>query len=76
MYREVRLVGEGRNEIVTPVQAFAAAEDLGLDLVLVSDKSTPPVVKIEDFKKLEFQTVYHLNTGMTGWERAGKPVAK
>ena len=50
------------------------------------DKSKPYVVHcatggrstnaVEDFKKLEFQTLYHLNTGMAGWERAGKPVTK
>lgn len=49
---QVRLVGEGVNEIVSTQDAFRRAYDAGLDLVLVSDKSTPPVVRIEDFKKL------------------------
>ncbi len=54
-FKEVRLVGEGRNEIVSATQAYTLAEDQGLDLVLVSDQTTPPVVKIEDFKKLEYE---------------------
>ena len=53
--REVRLVVSGTNNIVPTEEAFRQAEDLALDLVIVSDKSTPPVVKIEDFRKLEYE---------------------
>lgn len=28
------------------------------------------------FKKLGFETIYHLDDGFGGWEAAGKPVAK
>ena len=31
---------------------------------------------MELFKKLQFQTVYHLASGMQGWEKEGKPVEK
>ena len=51
----VRLVGEGTNEIVPTDVALRQAEDAGLDLVIVSDKSDPPVVRIQDFKKLEYE---------------------
>ena len=51
----VRLVGEGTNEIVPTDLALRQAEDAGLDLVIVSDKSDPPVVRIQDFKKLEYE---------------------
>lgn len=51
----VRLVGEGTNEIVPAELALRQADDLGLDLVIVSDKSDPPVVRIQDFKKLEYE---------------------
>lgn len=51
----VRLVGEGTNEIVPTDVALRQADDLGLDLVIVSDKSDPPVVRIQDFKKLEYE---------------------
>jgi rhodanese-related sulfurtransferase len=50
------------------------------------DKSKPYLVhcasgsrstkSLEQFKKLNFQTVYHLDSGMKGWEKAGKPVQK
>ena len=52
---EVRLVGEGSNEIVSAMDALQKAEDIGLDLILVSDKSTPFVVRIEDFKKIQYE---------------------
>jgi len=54
-FGEVRLVGNGENKIVHIQDAFEQAMDLGLDLVLVSDESTPPVVRIQDFKKLEYE---------------------
>ena len=51
----VRLVGEGSNEVVPTEFAIRQAEEQGLDLVIVSDKSDPPVVRIQDFKKLEYE---------------------
>jgi translation initiation factor IF-3 len=51
----VRLISEGTNEIVPTEVAFRQADDLGLDLVIVSDKSDPPVVRIQDYKKLEYE---------------------
>lgn len=52
---KVRLVGDGVNEITTIHAALTLAEDQGLDLVLVSDKPVPPVVRIQDFRKLEYE---------------------
>jgi len=54
-FGKVRLVYEGQNEIVEAMQAFDQAENLGLDLVLVSDQTEPPVVRIQDFRKLEYE---------------------
>src|SRR5690349_5096375 len=51
----VRLISEGTNEIVPTEMAFRQADELGLDLVIVSDKSDPPVVRIQDYKKLEYE---------------------
>lgn len=54
--REVRLVGEGGNAIVPVLEAWKRAEDEGLDLVLVSSEdAVPPVVRIQDFKKLQYE---------------------
>lgn len=54
-FPKVRLVGEGSNEIVPTEFALRQADEQGLDLVIVSDKSDPPVVRIQDFKKLEYE---------------------
>ncbi len=54
--KEVRLVGEGQNEIVSAMDAWFKADDQGLDLVLVSSEDAiPPVVRIQDFKKLQYE---------------------
>jgi translation initiation factor IF-3 len=52
---KVRLVGNGINEIMHISEALAQAEDGELDLVLVSDEVDPPVVRIQDFKKIEYE---------------------
>lgn len=53
--REVRFVGKGSNEIVDISSVFDEAESKNLDVVLVSDDVKPPVVRIQDFKKLEYE---------------------
>ena len=54
---EVRLIGaDGEQlDIVSYAQAREAANEAGLDLVLVSDKAFPPVVRIMDFGKLQYE---------------------
>lgn len=54
-FRDVRLVGDSSNEIMPIMEAWNRAEDDDLNLVLVSDQATPPVVRIQDFKKLEYE---------------------
>jgi translation initiation factor IF-3 len=54
-YSKVRLVGEGRNDIVTIDQVFREADEVGLDVVIVGDTTDPPVVRIQDYKKLEYE---------------------
>jgi translation initiation factor IF-3 len=54
-FGQVRMVGDGVNELLHILDALRRAEDLGLDLVLVSTDSRPPVVRIQDFKKLEYE---------------------
>ena len=54
-FGDVRLVGPGMNEIMPIHQAWNTAEDQGLDLVLVSDAVTPPVVKIQDHRKVDYE---------------------
>lgn len=53
---EVRLVGNGLNQIVAAQEAWNRAETEGLDLVQVSaDDAKPLVVRIQDFNKLMFE---------------------
>ncbi len=54
---QVRLVGaDGEQmDIVSLSKAHNLAEDAGLDLVVVSDKANPPVVRIMDFGKLQYE---------------------
>nr|YP_009313266.1 Translation initiation factor 3 [Dichotomaria marginata]SCW21520.1 Translation initiation factor 3 [Dichotomaria marginata] len=40
--------------IISPEQALQSARNLGLDLVLVSEKSNPPVCRIIDYGKYKF----------------------
>lgn len=56
-YPEVRLIGaEGEQiGIVSYAQARQRAVDAKMDLVLVADKSTPPVCRVMDFGKLVFE---------------------
>ncbi|MFD1096574.1 translation initiation factor IF-3 [Salegentibacter chungangensis] len=53
---EVRLVGDNVEMGVYPVKkALNIAEDLGLDLVEISPKAKPPVVKAMDYKKFLYE---------------------
>lgn len=42
-------------DVVPYVRARELAAEAGLDLVLVSDRSTPPVVRIMNFGKLQYE---------------------
>ena len=54
---QVRLVGDNIPEqgIYPTSKAFALADELGLDLVEISDKADPPVCKILDYQKYLYQ---------------------
>lgn len=53
---QVRLIHEGKNEIVPAYDAWRQAESIALNLVQVSDEGTvPAVVRIQDFNKLMFE---------------------
>ncbi len=54
-YTKVRLVGEESNEIVSVLEALSRAEEAGLDLVMISDKGDFPVMRVQDFKKVQYE---------------------
>lgn len=54
--REVRVVGEGFEQGVYPIQkALQIAEEQGLDLVEISPNAVPPVCKVIDYKKFLYE---------------------
>lgn len=55
--KEVRLIDENGNQVgVVPTsEAIDRANDVGLDLVAVNEKSTPPVCKIIDYGKFRYE---------------------
>ncbi|WP_339138763.1 MAG: translation initiation factor IF-3 [Candidatus Electrothrix sp. GW3-4] len=56
-YPEVRLIGAEGEQIgvVSTAKARQLAEDVGLDLVEVSDKAKPPVCRIMNFDKYRYE---------------------
>ena len=55
-YTKVRLVGEEANEIISVLEALSRADEAGLDLVMISDKGDCPVMRLQDFKKVQYET--------------------
>lgn len=55
--KEVRLIGDDGAQlgIMSSEDAMAAAEDKGLDLVMISPNAKPPVCKIMDYGKFRFE---------------------
>ena len=55
--REVRLIDEvgGQLGIVSALEALRLAEEKGLDLVKISPNATPPVCKIMNYGKYQFE---------------------
>ena len=51
---QVRLVGDGVNELLSFEEAWTRAEEVGLDLCLVGQGDVP-TVRILDFKKAEYE---------------------
>jgi translation initiation factor IF-3 len=52
----VRVVGEhAQNEIMTTNEARELARNLGLDLILISETSEPPVAKIANYSKFIYE---------------------
>lgn len=55
--RELRVIGtDGENlGVLSLAQALAAAEKAGLDLIEISPKAIPPVARIADYGKFEYE---------------------
>lgn len=54
-YRTVRVVSELGSDVLPTHKAIAEAEAEGLDLVLINDRSDPPICKILDVTKYKYE---------------------
>lgn len=54
-HRSVRVVTEDGSVVLPTLNAIERAESAGLDLVLINDKSEPPVCKIVDLNKYLYE---------------------
>ncbi|MFM7178247.1 MAG: translation initiation factor IF-3, partial [Bacteroidota bacterium] len=53
---QVRLVGENVEQgVYTLAKALQIAEGLGLDLVLIAETATPPVCRVTDYSKFQYE---------------------
>ena len=50
-FPQVRIVGSYEGKIMSSYDASKIAEELGLDLILVTENAEPPVVRIENYQK-------------------------
>ena len=50
-FPEVRVIGEGEPRVMSSFEAAKIASDEGADLILINEKSVPPIVRIEDYQK-------------------------
>lgn len=56
--REVRLVNDaGDQQVISTYDALQRAQNQGLDLVAINEKSVPPVCKILDYGKFRYDQV-------------------
>ena len=59
-YAEVRLNGETKQEVygvVSLEEALKIAYDTGRDVVLISDRATPPVCKVIEYGKFKYEQI-------------------
>ena len=56
-YPEVRVIDQENKQlgIMSSQEALAKAANLGMDLVEITEKANPPIVKIIDFQKFKYQ---------------------
>ena len=50
-FPQVRLVGQGDAQLMSSYDAVKMAESMGMDLILINEAQTPPVVRIDDYNK-------------------------
>ena len=70
--REVRLVGDNVEEGIYPTQrALKIAEEQGMDLIEIAPMAQPPVCKIMDYQKFQYQQRKRLKEHAIGFLQEG-----
>lgn len=50
-FPQVRVIGEGEPKLMSSYDAYQLAVSQEKDLILINESQTPPIVRIEDYKK-------------------------
>lgn len=54
-FPQVRLIGEGQPQLMSSFDAFKLAQSQELDLVLINESQSPPLVKIVEYSKYLYE---------------------
>jgi translation initiation factor IF-3 len=54
-FPQVRVIGDGEPRIMSSLDAYREAQSLELDLVLINENSTPPIVRIVEYNKFIYE---------------------
>jgi translation initiation factor IF-3 len=50
-FNQVRLIGDGEPQLMSSLEAYRLAQSLDLDLILINETLSPPIVKIAEYTK-------------------------
>jgi translation initiation factor IF-3 len=55
-FPEVRIIGSYNGQLMSSFEACKIAKDEGLDLILINENASPPIVRIEDYGKFLYDS--------------------
>lgn len=55
-FPEVRIIGSYNGQIMSSFEASKIAQEEGVDLILINENATPPIVRIEDYGKFLYDS--------------------
>jgi len=55
-FPEVRVIGSYNGQIMSSFEASKIAQEEGVDLILINENATPPIVRIEDYGKFLYDS--------------------
>ena len=54
-FNQVRLIGDGEPQLMSSLDAYKLAQSLELDLILINEAQSPPIVKIAEYTKFLYE---------------------